>query len=292
MYTSLVSVLLMGMWQSPVSATAEASLLSSVTVAPPAREVRVNRRLSASGVLVLDRESGQLLYGKHAEIRRPMASITKLMTALIIAENHDLDEVVTIPVAATAVPGNKAYFEEGDKFLVEDMLSALLISSANDAAVALAMYHSGSVPDFVDEMNARAEQLGLHDTSYANPAGLDDELQYSTPRDIAWLTEYVMRNESLAKRMRKKWDRIFSLSGDEIPLAHTHALLGQTGESGSGSVVAGKTGTTFGARQCLVSIVEHENHEYIMVLLHSDRRYADLSILLETLDIAPEEPVA
>ena len=277
MYGALASVLLVGMWQAPGQAT-QSDLLQQVAVAPPAAEVKVATRLSASGVLILDRSSGQLVYGKQTKVRRPMASITKLMTALIIVENQELDEIVTIPKAAELIAGNKVYLKAGEKFTVEDLLSALLIASANDASIALAQFHSGSVSAFAEEMNQRAEQLGLQDTSYANPSGLDSPLQFSTPRDIAWLTEYIMKNEFIASRMQRKWDRIYSFQGTDIPLSHTHALL----HSDIESVVGGKTGTTLAAKQCLVSVVSHAGNEYIMVLLNSDKRYADMNVLLKT----------
>lgn len=276
MTKALLSVLLMGMWHGGDSAVSDAQILRGLVIVPPAEEMVVDSRLSASGVIVLDRLSGQAVYGKQDRIRRPMASITKLMTALVVAENHDLSEIVTIPTAAESVPGNKAYLKAGEKFTVGDLLSALLIASANDAAYALAVYHSGSTDDFVAEMNARALELGLKDTSYANPAGLDDELQYSTPRDIAWLTNHVLGIEPIAQRMRRKWDRIDSLEGTEISLSHTHELI----QSGGGEVIAGKTGTTNAAHECLVSVFTYEGREYIMVLLHSDNRYRDTRVLL------------
>lgn len=276
---SLVSVLFMGMWHGGNASVSDVSLLQNITVAPPAEEMVVDSRLSASGVIVIDRLSGQSVYGKQAQVRRPMASITKLMTALIITENHALDEIVTIPKAAESIVGNKAYFKAGERYTVGDVLSALLISSANDAAYTLAVFHAGSSDNFVQLMNKRAKELGLVDTSYANPSGLDHPDQYSTPRDIALLTNYVLSKEPIALRMKRRWDRIVSIEGTEIPLAHTHQLI----QAGTGGVVAGKTGTTLAAHQCLVSVFTYEGREYIMVLLRSDNRYADTKVLLSIL---------
>ena len=278
MYASLLSVLLIGIW--PIMSTVgQSSDLEQISVAQPAPTFSMQESISASGAIVLDSESGQVLYAKQATVRRPMASITKLMTALIIAENHDLDEIVKIPKGIDEVVGNIVYLPEGEQFTVGDLLSALLIASGNDAAITLAEYHSGSVPVFVEEMNERAIQLGLKDTSYADPTGLDHVGQYSTPRDIAWLTKFVMEKPVIAKRMEMRWDRIYSLQGAEVSLIHTHALL-----NNSSSVIAGKTGTTDNARQCLVSVIEQDGRQYIIILLYSNERYADMDVILETMN--------
>ncbi len=278
MYASLLSVLLIGIW--PIMSTVgRSSGLEQISVAPPAPTFSMQESISASGALVLDAESGQVLYAKQATVRRPMASLTKLMTALIIAENHDLDEIVRTPKEMDGIVGNRAYLPEGEQFTVGDLLSALLIASGNDAAITLAEYHSGSVPAFVEEMNERAMQLGLKDTSYADPTGLDHVGQYSTPRDIAWLTKFVMEKPVIAKRMKMRWDRIYSLQGTEVALNHTHALLNTTT-----SIIAGKTGTTDNARQCLVSVLEKDGKHYIIVLLYSNERYADMDVILETMN--------
>jgi len=283
MYGSLLSVLLMGIWPMVNAVGQDQGInISALAIASPAPTLSLQQNLSASGTLILDAESGQIVYASQASVRRPMASITKLMTALIIAENHEMDELVKIPVNATNVLGNKAYLDAGERFTVGDLLSALLISSANDAAITLAQYHSGSVEDFVAQMNERGTQLGLKDTSYADPIGLDHLDQYSTPRDIAWLTKFARSNPLIAERMESQWETITSREGTEIPLSHTHALL-----HASSGVVAGKTGTTGDAKQCLVSVFESGGREYIIVLLRSGNRYGDMSIIMSTMD----EPV-
>lgn len=282
MYAALLSVLFIGLWPAMYVWQSDSSTLESMLIAPPAPPISVDQYLSASGVVILDAESGQTLYAKYSDVKRPMASITKLMTALVIAENHDMSEIVTVPSGVEHVIGNKAYLTAGEQFTVGDMLSALLIASANDAAYVLARFHSGNEAEFVAVMNDRAAQLGLHDTSYANAAGFDDEKQYSTPKDIAGLMRFALKNPVLAERMEQRWDRIYSRQGTDITLNHTHALL-HTASSGSGEVLAGKTGTTDAAKQCLVSLVEHEGRSMIVVLLRSSERYADMEAILATL---------
>jgi D-alanyl-D-alanine carboxypeptidase len=278
MYGSLLSALLLGLL--PLVSTAQQSnAIAQIAVAPPAHPLVLADSLSASGILVIDVASGQPVYAKQATVRRPMASITKLMTALLIVENHDLNEVVTVSHNATQVIGNRAYLPAEEKFTVGDMLTALLVASANDAAIVLAEHHSGSVDAFVQEMNTRAQQLGLQDTSYADPIGLDHADQFSTPRDIAWLTSFVLKKPEIAQRMEKRWARIYSAEGTEVSLAHTHALIQQN----TTAVVAGKTGTTTDARQCLVSMVEQNGRQYIVVLLYSGSRYADMLTILRAM---------
>lgn len=278
MYASILSALFMGMVPvADLPSTTEQPVFN-VDIAPPANDFDLVRPVSSSGVLIIDLTSGQHIFGLHEERRRPMASLTKLMTALIIVENHDLDEQVRIPVGMSKVIGNKAYLPEGEHFSVGDLLSTLLISSANDAAVTLSIFHSGSVDAFVEEMNLRADALGLLNTSFANPAGLDHPDQYSTPSDIAWLTMFSLRYPDIAKRMATRGSRVYSKEGTPVFSTHTHALI-----HGDKSVVAGKTGTTDGAKQCLVTIVEENGRKYLVVLFRSAQRYADMRTILNEL---------
>lgn len=284
MYQSLLSVLLMGMVPASVPIQEPVSSLQ-ISIAPPSSTfVEVAERLSASGVIVLDVQSGERLFAKQPDVRRPMASLTKLMTAIIIAENHDLDEIVTIPDWAKNVEGNVAYLPPGERFRVGDLLSAMLIASANDAARVLAVFHAGSEAAFAEQMNERARTLGLHSTSFANASGLDHPNQYSTPKDMAWLAAYALRNDAISERMHRKGQRIWSLEGNVLALSHTHMLL-----HSDSAVTAGKTGTTNAAGQCLISLVEDHNKSYIVVLLNSLHRYNDMQTILTHL--VPTTPV-
>ncbi len=277
MYEALLSVLLLGMVPLASSGAAPEST-SRLGVAAPAELVAVQQRLSASGVVIMDLDSGQRLYSRQATVRRPMASITKLMTALLVVEHHGLDEVVTISRESAAVEGTKAHLVAGEQYRVGDLLSALLISSANDAADALARHHSGTPSAFVSEMNARAERLGLRSTLFANPSGLDDPDQWSTPQDIAWLAAFALQNAEIRERLGSASRRIVSVQGHPLALTHTHALIHT-----QSTVLAGKTGTTEGAGQCLMSLVEQGGRRYLVVLLHSLQRYGDMRTILASL---------
>lgn len=252
---------------------------SPLVVQGESQAFRVPGHFSASGVLIADFDSGQVLYEVAGSTQRPMASLAKLMTALVIVENHpDLNEWVTVPDSVDYIDGNSVSLHPGQKFTVGDLLSALLIMSLNDAAEALAVHHSGSREAFAIEMNKRAEVLGLKNTKFANPVGLDDSEQWSTPRDMAWLTRFAMRSPVISSRMGLRSFTVRSSKNEPLYLTHTHATLHT-----DSSIIAGKTGTTNGANQCLVSIVEENGRTYLVVILNSLQRYKDMSLVLEAL---------
>ena len=286
MYRPLLTALLLGLFPSLGVQQTDDTVVDRIAIAPPAETMTIKEGLSASGVLIYDIDSGQKVFAKDARTQRPMASLTKIMPALLIVENHDLEEFVTIPKGVEDVTGNKAYLPPGKRFTVGDLLSALLINSANDAALALATYHSGSVSAFATEMNTRALQLGMTATSFRNPAGLDHPAHWSTPQDIAWLTVFALRYPEIADRLSTAGSRIASTDGDVIQLYHTHALLHEVGP-----VLAGKTGTTTDAKQCLMSLVDHEDRTYVVVLLGSNQRYKDMATIFAAMD-DESEPVA
>lgn len=231
--------------------------------------------LSASGVLIVDLDSAQTVYSDRPLEPRPMASLTKLMTALLIVENHSLDEQVDIPAVAADVHDNAVGIQSSDDYSVGDLLSAMLVHSANDAAVALAVHHSGSEDTFVEEMNTRAKALGLDDTVYKTSTGFDAPGQHSTPRDVGILTTFVLRFPEISRRLSMTSGSIRSASGTMLSFVHTHQLLRQ-----QGAIVAGKTGTTDGAGQCLMSVFEEDGRRYAVILLHSDDRYGDMRRIL------------
>ena len=283
MYHSILSVLFLGMIPAATQPVLQDQMLN-ISVAPPSELVSVAERLSASGVVIMDAKSGQQLYGRQQTVRRPMASITKLMTALIIVENHDLDDVVTIPTGVEDIEGNIVNLPSGEEITVGNLLSALLIASANDAAYVLATHHSATEASFVFDMNIRARALGLKGTSFANPSGLDHPRQWSTPKDLAWLAMTALRHPEIRERMGKSDALIYSKEGTAISLSHTHAMI-----HGDTIVSGGKTGTTDAAGQCLVSVVEQDGKELVVVLLNSLQRYRDMKSILAA--IAPAPPV-
>jgi D-alanyl-D-alanine carboxypeptidase len=259
---------------------------SDLPIAPPAifavrkgAALSIRSTVSASGVLVTDLQSGQIVYGRDLERRRPIASLTKLMTALLVVETMDLEEIIEVPAGIDEVEGQTIDLEPGDTYVVGDLLTAMLVNSANDAAEVLA-YHAGdgSRTNFIHMMNERAKTLGLKNTSFKNPTGLDETQHFSTPRDVSWLVTFALRKPAIADRMATKTTSITSTDGATIALSHTHQLL-----HSPSAVLMGKTGTTDAAGQCLLSIVREGNREYVVILLHSRERYADMRAVLDAL---------
>ena len=151
--------------------------------------------LNAGYVYVMDTETGRCLYEKNGFTKTPMASTTKIMTAIIVLEKGNLNEVVTVSRAAAATDGSEMHLKAEEEISVNDLLFGLLIKSGNDAAVALAEHIGGSVKGFCDMMNEKAKELGALDTNFTSPHGLDEEGHYTTARDLAIIAAYAMKND-------------------------------------------------------------------------------------------------
>jgi D-alanyl-D-alanine carboxypeptidase (penicillin-binding protein 5/6) len=154
--------------------------------------------------LLMDYETGQVLFEKDAHIRRYPSSTTKILTALIILENHTLDEVVIVDAESPFVEGSKIFIFDGESLTVEQLLNAMLIASANDCAEALAVYHSGSIENFAMEMNKRAYELGALDSHFVNPHGLHNEDHYTTAYDLAILAQEAYSHPAFQEIVAKK----------------------------------------------------------------------------------------
>jgi len=283
MFRTIVSLFLFGAL-SPVSVPFQvgSSLPGLLEVAPPptTSAFRVGSDFSASGAIVLDLLSGKELYARAPDEPRSIASLAKIMTAIVIVERHKLDEVVTVPADIGVISGSSAGLQGGEKYSVKDLLGALLVGSANDAAYTLALFHSGTMERFAQEMNARAEALGLERTHFENPMGFDSAGQESTPRDLAWLTMFAWKNETLRSYASRR-EYVLSERGNArtITLGNTNQLL----FSHPGNFFGLKTGTTELAGECLISLAYSGGRPYIFVILKSSNRYDDTLHLLRSL---------
>lgn len=280
MLSSIASALLLGIVPAPHAAPPHVAPpgieVLSISVPPRPLTGFQEPALSASGVILIDASNGHEIFSRNADIRRPMASLTKIMTALLILEEHRMNELVTIAPIADNVGGSTVGLEAGEQFSVGNLLKALLIPSANDAAYALATFHSRSVGTFVKTMNERAAALGLKDTHFANPAGLDSPMQYSTPRDLAWLTMAALKNATFRDTVNTRSAQIASSGGKTIGLMNTNAMLRLGGE-----VYGVKTGTTSGAGECLIILFREHDRPFLLVLLGSSERYTDSERVIE-----------
>jgi D-alanyl-D-alanine carboxypeptidase len=235
--------------------------------------------IKAKSVIAVDLKNGMLLYEQNGYDHRPIASITKLMTTVIILEENNLNDVVTVPKEATQVDGSKIWLAQDEKITVENLLYAALIPSANDAAYTLAYYNSGgNVQDFVDKMNQKAEELGMHDTHFSNPIGLDEAGNYSSAYDLAILGRYAYQKSFIRHAVVIKEMNISSTNGKL-----THDLKSTNDLLGSYLKVLGlKTGTTDLAGQCLIAIIENtKGNDILTVVLDSPSRYDETKLLAD-----------
>ena len=228
--------------------------------------------LSASSAILMDRESGRVLYEKNAAEQRSIASITKLMTALVAVELHpDLSSTVTVEREWTGAEGSSMYLKPGEELTLEGLLSGLLLSSGNDAALALAGYCAGDVESFVAEMNKKAAQLGMNDPHFAPPNGLDDPQHYSTAYDMALLARAVLEQEEL--RTIASTRSIF-IAGRSLT-NHNKLLWRYEGCTGL------KTGYTDEAGRTLVSSALRDGQELIAVTLNAPNDWTDHAALFD-----------
>ncbi|MBR3641597.1 MAG: D-alanyl-D-alanine carboxypeptidase [Oscillibacter sp.] len=236
-------------------------------VLPAARAVET----SAAAAILVDADSGRVLYEKNADERMRIASTTKLLTALVALELGDLADVVTVSAAAAKTEGSSMYLRAGEQLTLETLLYGLLLCSGNDAAVAVAEHISGSVSAFAEEMNAAARRLGMENSSFANPSGLDDPAHRSTARDMARLACAALENETLLRIASTKTATV----GGRTMQNH-NKLLGRV----SGCVGL-KTGYTKAAGRTLVSAFERGGRRLVAVTLRDGNDWADHAALCE-----------
>ena len=162
-----------------------------------------NVTVSAKSAILLECSSGSVLFEKNADERLPMASTTKIMTALVAIEKCPLDRIVTATSVSCGIEGSSIYMREGEKFTMEELLYALLLASANDAACLIAEEVAGDIPSFAEMMNSKAAELGLSDTHFSNPHGLDAEDHYTSAYDLARLASAALSSPFSALAARR-----------------------------------------------------------------------------------------
>lgn len=228
---------------------------------------------SADGAseIAMEFESGRILHEKSAQSRRPMASTTKIMTALIICEECDLDEVITVPDEAVGVEGSSIYLKYGEVISVRDLLYGLMLRSGNDAAHALAIHHSKTILGFVEKMNERAKELNALNTHFTNPSGLPDDEHYTTAEDLCNIARTAMKNQIFAEIVDTQ-----SYTGQYRSYTNKNKLL-RTLDGANGV----KTGYTTKAGRCLVSSVKRGDMQVICVVLNCYDMYDRSSEILE-----------
>ena len=217
--------------------------------------------LSAECSVLIDATSGSVIYGKNEHNRATMASTTKIMTALILCELADLNEEITITDEMVRVEGSSMGLRSGDRAHYKDLLYGLILASGNDAANAIALSIGGSFDNFAKLMNDRAKQIGMSNTNFVTPSGLDDENHYSTAYDMAIIMAYAMKNDYFAEIVSQKEYQIESRSGITY-LKNHNKLLWQYPYC-----IGGKTGYTKEAGRCLVTCSQKDEKTVVCVTL-------------------------
>src|SRR5699024_10434536 len=229
---------------------------------------QANPKVSANNAILIEQSSGRVLFERKAHEQQPIASITKIMTAIIAIESGELNKTVTVSNRAVNAIGSSIYLEEGEKIKLKDLIYGLMLRSGNDAAVAISEHVGGSMEGFVHLMNQKAQWLGMTNTSFENPHGLDTDNHYSTAYDMAVLMRYAMDNETFRQvtktKSYKSENRVYAWK-------NKHKLLTGMYDHING----GKTGFTRIAGRTLVSSALKDDMELIAVTLNGPDDWRD-----------------
>jgi len=230
-------------------------------------------QISAKGAIIMDAQSKIVLYSKNPDIRFSTASTTKIMTAIVGLEHFNGTDILTVKNATSE--GVVLGFFEGQTFSFESLLYAMLLPSANDAALAIADNYPGGVTAFVSKMNEKTKDFNLSNTHYGDASGLFDQQNYTTPFDLARLASFSVQNEKLKRTVSTKEKVITDATGTNVYyLNNLNKLLGIDGVTGI------KTGYTEEAGQVLVTSKEEKGKTIIIVVMGSEDRFADTQKLL------------
>lgn len=233
--------------------------------------------LSARSAVLMDSASGRLLYEKNGFEKLSMASTTKIMTAVLAIEGCDMDDVVTVSPSASGVEGSSLWLEVGEQLTVRQLLLGLMLRSGNDAAVALAEQTAGSVDAFVLMMNSKAKEIGMYNTSFETPNGLDSDNHYTTAYDMAVLARYAMQNPTFREIVATEKAQIPWAGHDWNRALDNHNKLLKSYEGCTGI----KTGFTKKSGRCLVSSAQRDGRELICVTLNAPDDWNDHTRLLD-----------
>lgn len=231
--------------------------------------------VTAEHAALIEGETGRTLYARRADEHAYMASTTKIMTALVALERGDLDALIDVPEEAVACEGSKVYLARGEQISLRDALYGLMLVSGNDAAVAIAAHIGGSVAEFADLMNARAQELGCTGTHFVNPNGLPDENHYTTAQDLARIAAAGMQNEMFRTIVGTTYHE--TSSGDRArTFKNKNKILWQY-EGGNGV----KTGFTKAAGRCLVFSAQRGGMTLVGVVLNAPDMWEDAKTMLD-----------
>lgn len=238
----------------------------SANIAPP--------EVSATSILITDLDSGIVMYEKNPHQRLKPASLTKIMTSLVALDYYNTDSVLSVKNGQNAT-GSTVKLKKGDKLNASDLLFALLVPSGNDAAITLAENYPGGYQAFIDRMNSKATEMGLQNTHFVNVSGVESPNHYTSAYDISIIAQSALQRPLFASIVSTQKVTIKSLKGNFYPLETTNILLGEPGIFGV------KTGWTPEAGECLVILVEKDDHKVLISLLNSSDRFGEAQKLYD-----------
>ena len=245
-------------------------MLFLVLLLPVGNIFNANAATPSIGECVVEISSRRFLFERNPDKRLPMASTTKIMTALVILSEGNIDETVTVPNVAEGTEGSSVYLKAGEEFTVRELLHGLMLRSGNDCAVTLALHHSGSIKNFARAMNETAVSLGAENSHFTNPHGLPDEEHYTTARDLALITATAMENLTFREIVSTKFYEPRSWKNKNKMLWNFEGAIGV------------KTGFTVRAGKCLVSAAERDGMTVVSVVLNSPQMFDRSEELLQT----------
>ena len=250
-------------------------LLLCVAMPAPANGA-VLPAITAEAAVVMDLDTGQVLYGKGEHERRPPASLTKVMTGYLAGKQFQAQQWITVSETAASTGESSLNLKTGDVLTFDALLHGALMKSANDACVALAEYMAGTEKNFVQNMNLQACLLGCKDTNFCNSNGLPAEGHYSSAYDLALMTRAAMQNETFAAIVQKQQYMVHWQDGRQLLVRNTNRLLREYP-----GAIGVKTGTANEAGQCLIAVAEKAGKRVIVVVLKSKNRFYDAVALLD-----------
>lgn len=253
------------------------TLAINISAADIAADKKTLSGLSAQSAVLIDASSRKILYAGNENKEMPMASTTKIMTALVAAENYELKKEVEVSPEAVGVEGSSVYLRAGEKLTMEELLYAMLLESANDAAAAIAIAVGGSIPGFCDMMNAKAEELGLSHTHFMNPHGLAEDGHYTTAYELAVISSYAIENPTVKTIVSTKKRTIPMDNGSGVRLLINHNKMLRLYDGAIGV----KTGFTRNSGRCLVSAAERDGLTLIAVTLNAPDDWNDHAAMLD-----------
>ena len=270
--------LIMSAWKRFLIACLTVGLLLPCFFQAPASAVETEGvALSAQSAVLIEAESGDVILNQSAHLPLPMASTTKIMTALVALELASPETKITVDASAVGVEGSSIYLIENEQLTLEQLLYALLLESANDAAVAIAIGLCGSVESFADEMNRKATELGLKQTHFTNPHGLDHEEHFTTAYELAMITRAALQNQLFEQIVSTRKTTIphAGIAGNRLLVNHNKLLRMYDG------CIGVKTGFTKRSGRCLVSAAERDGVTLIAVTLNAPDDWNDHSSLFD-----------